>query len=129
MYTFFEPELPNDTIGLPRSKITDGMKSPSERKSSLKLPANKSGSKSSQSKTQRPSPNAEKKAAVNHNHGNVKLPSPEKISWNVLDLKKENYYSCSVGRTRTNARFLLQSSDDVVSFLKQLVGASSGSEI
>lgn len=129
VYTFFEPELPNDTIGLPRSKITDGMKSPSERKSSLKLPANKSGSKSSQSKTQRPSPNAEKKAAVNHNHGNVKLPSPEKISWNVLDLKKENYYSCSVGRTRTNARFLLPSSDDVVSFLKELVGASSGSEI
>lgn len=126
MYTFFEPDLPTDTIGLPRSKITDGMKSPSERRSCLKLPPNKSGSKSSQSKTQRPSPNPEKKAAVNHNHGNVKVPSPEKNSWNVLDLKKENYYSCSVGRTRTNARFLLPSSDDVVSFLKELAGASSG---
>ncbi|KAM5586387.1 alpha,alpha-trehalose-phosphate synthase [UDP-forming] 1 [Rosa sericea] len=125
VYSFFEPELPPDNIGLPRSKITDGLKLPGERRSSLKLPANKSGSKSSQSKTQRPLPNPEKKSAVNHNGGSVRWPSPEKISWNVLDLKKENYYSCSVGRTRTNARFLLQSSDDVVSFLKELADASS----
>lgn len=125
MYTFFEPDLPTDPIGLPRSKITDGMKSPSERRSSLKLPANKGGSKSSQSKTQRCSPNPEKKAAINHNYGNVRCPSPEKISYSVLDLKKENYYSCAVGRARTNARYLLQTSDDVVSFLKELAGASS----
>ncbi|XP_062011701.1 alpha,alpha-trehalose-phosphate synthase [UDP-forming] 1 isoform X2 [Rosa rugosa] len=122
VYSFFEPDPPTENIGLPRSKITDRLKSPGERRSSLKLPANKSGSKSSQSKTQRPIPNPEKKSAVS---GSVRWPSPEKISWNVLDLKKENYYSCSVGRTRTNARFLLQSSDDVVSFLKELADASS----
>ncbi|KAL6196653.1 hypothetical protein ACLB2K_032267 [Fragaria x ananassa] len=128
VYTFFEPDLSTDNNGLPRSKITDGLRSSGERRSSSKLPANKSGSKSSQNKTQRPLPNPEKKAAVNHKSGNVRWPSPDKISWNVLDLKKENYYSCSVGRTRTNARYLLQSSDDVVSFLKELADASSDFE-
>ncbi|XP_050111458.1 alpha,alpha-trehalose-phosphate synthase [UDP-forming] 1-like isoform X2 [Malus sylvestris] len=125
VYTFFEPDLPFEPIGLPRTKISDGLK-PNERRSSLKAPAIKGGSKSSQSKAQRLLPNSEKKNA-NHNTTNPRWPSPEKISWNVLDLKKENYYSCSVGRTRTNARYLLQSSDDVVSFLKELAGASSAS--
>ncbi|XP_070664350.1 alpha,alpha-trehalose-phosphate synthase [UDP-forming] 1-like isoform X2 [Malus domestica] len=125
VYTFFEPDLPFEPIGLPRTKISDGLK-PNERRSSLKAPAIKGGSKSSQSKAQRLVPNSEKKNA-NHNTTNPRWPSPEKISWNVLDLKKENYYSCSVGRTRTNARYLLQSSDDVVSFLKELAGASSAS--
>ncbi|KAB2616062.1 alpha,alpha-trehalose-phosphate synthase 1-like [Pyrus ussuriensis x Pyrus communis] len=134
VYTFFEPDLPPDPSSLSRTKIPDGLK-PNERRSSLKAPAIKSGSKSSQSKGQRaPLPNHEKKNA-NHNTTNPRWPSPEKVSWNVLDLKKENYYSCSVGRTRTNARYVLQSSDDVVSFLKELAGASSagasssGSEI
>ncbi|KAM1805271.1 hypothetical protein ACFX12_031044 [Malus domestica] len=126
VYTFFEPDLPPDPSSLPRTKIPDGLK-PNERRSSLKAPAIKSGSKSSQSKAQRaPLPNHEKKNA-NHNTTNPRWPSPEKVSWNVLDLKKENYYSCAVGRTRTNARYLLQSSDDVVSFLKELAGASSAS--
>ncbi|BFG28949.1 hypothetical protein CerSpe_152230 [Prunus speciosa] len=125
VYTFFEPDLPPEQMGLPR-KMTDGQKLPSERRSSLKVPSNKSASKSAQSKTQRPLPNPEKKNAT-HSNGNARWPSPEKTSWNVLDLKRENYYSCTVGRTRTNARYLLQSSDDVVSFLKELAGASSAS--
>lgn len=124
VYTFFEPDLPPEQMGLPR-KMTDGQKLPSERRSSLKVPSNKSASKSAQSKTQRPLLNPEKNAT--HSNGNARWPSPEKTSWNVLDLKKENYYSCTVGRTRTNARYLLQSSDDVVSFLKELAGASSAS--
>ncbi|KAL6283370.1 hypothetical protein ACE6H2_014299 [Prunus campanulata] len=124
VYTFFEPDLPPEQMGLPR-KMTDGQELPSERRSSLKVPSNKSASKSAQSKTQRPLPNPEKNA--NHSNGNARWPSPEKTSWNVLDLKRENYYSCTVGRTRSNARYLLQSSDDVVSFLKELAGASSAS--
>lgn len=125
VYTFFEPDLPPEPMGLPR-KMTDGQKLPSERRSSLKVPSNKNASKSAQSKTQRLLLNGEKKNA-NHSNGNPRWPSPEKISWNVLDLKRENYYSCTVGRTRTNARYLLQSSDDVVSFLTELAGASSAS--
>jgi trehalose 6-phosphate synthase/phosphatase len=124
VYTFFEPELPSDAVGIARSKATDGLKLPVERRSSLKLPPSRSGSKSSQTRTPRPSPNPDKKP-VNPTCGSSRRPSPEKISWNVLDLKGENYFSCSVGRTRTNARYILQSSDDVVSFLKEL--ASSGS--
>lgn len=46
------------------------------------------------------------------------------MSWregsSVLDLKGENYFSCAVGRKRSNARFLLNSSDEVVCFLKEL---------
>ncbi|KAL3613709.1 threalose-6-phosphate phosphatase [Castilleja foliolosa] len=45
-------------------------------------------------------------------------------SWNVLDLKMENYFSCAVGRTCTSARYLLSSSDKVVNFLKELAAES-----
>ncbi|KAE9621580.1 putative alpha,alpha-trehalose-phosphate synthase (UDP-forming) [Lupinus albus] len=72
----------------------------------------------------RPQANAEKKQA-NHIARTPRRPAPEKTSWNVLDLKKENYFSCAVGRTQTNARYTLGSSDDVVSFLKELAAASS----
>ncbi|PON98538.1 Trehalose-phosphatase [Trema orientale] len=123
VYTFFEPVLPADILGLPRTKAIDGPKLPCERKS-LKAPANKNGPKPSHSRTQGPLPNHEKKTA-NHNSGTNRRPSPGKSSWNVLDLKVENYFSCAVGRPRTNARYLLISSDDVVSFLKQLANSSS----
>ncbi|KAK4481285.1 hypothetical protein RD792_012170 [Penstemon davidsonii] len=38
----------------------------------------------------------------------------------ILDLKGQNYFSCAVGRSRSNARYLLGSSAEVVSFLKEL---------
>lgn len=125
VYTFFEPELPSDAIAIARTKANDGPKLPCERRSSLKLPANRSGSKSSSSQrqTQRPLLNPDKRI-TNHTCGSGRRPSPEKVSWNVLDLKGENYFSCAVGRTRTNARYTLGSSDDVVSFLKELADAS-----
>lgn len=125
MYTFFEPELPSDALGIARTKACEGMKPPLERRPSLKLPASKSGSKSSNNpRAQRPLPNSEKRTAANNSSGSGKRSSPEKISWNVLDLKGDNYFSCAVGRTRTNARYLLSSSDDVVSFLKELAGSA-----
>ncbi|XP_030525172.1 alpha,alpha-trehalose-phosphate synthase [UDP-forming] 1-like [Rhodamnia argentea] len=123
VYTFFEPELPSDALGIARTKATDGVKSPGEKRSSLKLPASKSGSKASAMKTQRPLPNPDKRNN-NHASGSGRRSSPDKISWNVLDLKGENYFSCAVGRPRTNARYLVGSSDDVVLFLKELAHAS-----
>ncbi|KAF7112679.1 hypothetical protein RHSIM_RhsimUnG0206600 [Rhododendron simsii] len=129
VYTFFEPELPSDTLGAAsRTKVTDTIKLPGERRPPLKLPASRNGSssKSSQGRTQRPHPNSEKKTN-NHVYGTGRRPSPEKVTWNVLDLKGENYFSCTVGRTRTNARYLLGSSDEVVAFLKELAGASVAS--
>ncbi|GJN28193.1 hypothetical protein PR202_gb16290 [Eleusine coracana subsp. coracana] len=44
----------------------------------------------------------------------------------VLDLKGENYFSCTVGRKQSNARFLLNSSNEVVSVLKELATATPG---
>ncbi|GAV60678.1 Glyco_transf_20 domain-containing protein/Trehalose_PPase domain-containing protein [Cephalotus follicularis] len=126
VYSFFEPELPSDAMGIARTKATDGIKSPGERRPSLRLPVSRSGSKSSQNKTQRPFSNPEQRSN-NHGCGSRQRPSPEKNSWNVLDLNKENYFSCAVGRTRTTARYLLQTSDSVVAFLKKLVDASISS--
>ncbi|KAK7257131.1 hypothetical protein RIF29_30873 [Crotalaria pallida] len=123
IYAFFEPDLPSIGVGLPRTKVTDAVKYPTERRPSLKTPTIKSGSKTSQNKTQKPVSNSEKKTS-NHSQ---RRPSPEKVSWNVLDLNKENYFSCAVGRIRTNARYTLGSPDDVVAFLMELVDASSSS--
>ncbi|KAJ6423519.1 hypothetical protein OIU84_024476 [Salix udensis] len=125
VYTFFEPELPSDGLGAARTKQNDGQKSPNERRPSTKLPtaSSRSGPKSSQSKAQRALTNPEK-GNPNHSCGNSRRASAEKISWNVLDLKGDNYFSCAVGRTRTNARYQLGSSDDVVSFLTRLANAS-----
>ncbi|KAK7405364.1 hypothetical protein VNO78_06615 [Psophocarpus tetragonolobus] len=126
LYSFFEPDLPSIGVGFPRSKVTtDGVKFPVERKPSLKAPAaTKSGPRPSQNKAQRAVSSSEKKTN-NHICSTPRKSAPEKVSWNVLDLNKENYFSCTVGRTRTNARYILDSSDDVVSFLKELAGASS----
>nr|ADO16162.1 trehalose-6-phosphate synthase [Petunia x hybrida] len=123
VYTFFEPELPSDCIGIPRSKVSDALKVPGERRAAPKVPSNRTSSKSSQNRN-RPESNSEKKTS-NHASGGGRRSSPENVSWNVLDLKKENYFSCAVGRTRTNARYLLSTPDDIVAFLKELAEASS----
>ncbi|KAG6790362.1 hypothetical protein POTOM_006515 [Populus tomentosa] len=124
VYTFFEPELPSDGLVAARTRQNDGPKSPNERRPPMKLPASRSGPKSSQGKAQRALINPEK-GSPNHSCGNSRRPSAEKTSWNVLDLKGDNYFSCAVGRTRTNARYQLGSSDDVVSFLTRLANAST----
>ncbi|CAH8318983.1 unnamed protein product [Eruca vesicaria subsp. sativa] len=131
VYTFFEPELPSDIIipAIARSKSSSG----DRRQPSKSTHNNKSSSKSSSSSnsnnnkaSQRSLQTAERKSGSNnHSLGNSsRRPSPEKISWNVLDLKGENYFSCAVGRTRTSARYLLGSPDDVVCFLEKLADTS-----
>ncbi|KAG4204446.1 hypothetical protein ERO13_A04G044800v2 [Gossypium hirsutum] len=133
VYTFFEPELPFDALSIARSKPFDGPRLlPAERRPPLKLPASKSGAKSSlQKKTQPPSPAPDRRTSSYYSCGSLlRHPSvPEKISWSVLDLKGDNYFSCAVGRTRTSARYLLGSSDDVVSFLNRLANASSSRDL
>lgn len=128
VYTFFEPDLPCDGMGIPRSKITDALKAPGDRRSTPKLSSSKSSNaKSSQSRT-KPIPNLEKKTP-NHASGGGRRSAAENsnASWNVLDLKKENYFSCAVGRKRTNARYVMKTSDDVVAFLRQLAESSTSS--
>lgn len=118
VYAFFEPELPPESINLPKFKGPDQVPYFFERRSAPKFQTSRSSSKSSQQKYQRP--------AISPNPGAGRRPSPEteRTSWNVLDLKKENYFSCAVGRTRTNARYLLNSSADVVAFMNELAEAS-----
>ncbi|XP_052887098.1 alpha,alpha-trehalose-phosphate synthase [UDP-forming] 1-like isoform X2 [Gossypium arboreum] len=125
VYTFFEPELPSDA-NMAKCKPIDAPKLPTEKKAPSKLPATKSGPKSSQTKTPKPSPAPDKRTVNNHSSGSSRRASPEKVkekekmAWSVLDLKGDNYFSCAVGRKRTSARYLLGSSDDVVSFLSRL---------
>ncbi|KAK4285832.1 hypothetical protein QN277_002474 [Acacia crassicarpa] len=127
VYSFFEPELPSSSVGVARAKTSEAVKFPAERRSSLKMPTStKTGTKSAQNKAQRPVSNSEKKTTNHICNAAPRRPAPDKISsWNVLDLKKDNYFSCAVGRTRTNARYVLGSSDDVAAFLKELARASS----
>ncbi|CAO2833279.1 unnamed protein product [Amaranthus hypochondriacus] len=114
IYTFFEPELPSDNVSHPKSKAFDTSKFPD------RLPSHGRT-------TQRSTPNSDKSSNLKSGGLSGKQQS-EKTSWNILDLEKENYFSCAVGRTRTNARYTIGSSDDVVSFLTRLAEASlSGS--
>ncbi|XXG86564.1 hypothetical protein AAC387_Pa11g1430 [Persea americana] len=115
-----------------RAKAAEASKtsSSSDKWSSPKQPANRSGSKASHGRTQKNSAGPEKKsAAINHGNDDVWRSLQDNIAWHegssVLDLKGDNYFSCAVGRKRSNARYLLASSDDVVAFLKNLAAKST----
>lgn len=130
IYTFFEPNLPLEQAAATRVKAEASKTSSSDKWSSPKQPANRSGSKASQSRTHKNSAVPEKKpAATNHSNDAGWRSSQENIAWHegssVLDLKGDNYFSCAVGRKRSSARYLLVSSDDVVSFLKELATESA----
>ena len=145
VYTFFEPELPSDIIpaiarsrpssdrGGTRSSSGGGDRRPPSKSTHHNNNNSKSSSKSSSSNSNHHNNKASsqrslqtaKSGSNNHSLGNSRRPSPEKISWNVLDLKGENYFSCAVGRTRTSARYLLGSPDDVVCFLEKLADTSA----
>lgn len=120
VYTFFEPELPPDTLGVSRSKVSDASKvSVSKRQGPKPPPCTSSFRGQGKSQQQQQSACTEKKSRRSSAENNT--------CWNVLDLKKENYFSVAVGRKRTNARYLLNSSDDVVSFLKLLAETACSS--
>ncbi|KAG8386486.1 hypothetical protein BUALT_Bualt03G0153600 [Buddleja alternifolia] len=128
VYTFFEPELPTDSMNIARTKASDAMKHSTDKRPSPKLPTGRSSSKSHAKSQQQHGLNLDKKSSTGSTFGtgssNSKRSTPENTSWNVLDLKKENYFSCAVGRTRTNARYLLNTSDDVVVFLKEMASVA-----
>ncbi|OVA14303.1 Glycosyl transferase [Macleaya cordata] len=121
VYTFFEPELPAEPPSTLRSKSFNATRTSVHRQSTPKLARSKSGSKASYGRAERTSLTLENRTSY-HSRGK-KTVLNEGLS--VLDLKKENYFSCAVGRTCSNARYLLNSSDDVVIFLKELAASSS----
>ncbi|KAK6134447.1 hypothetical protein DH2020_031812 [Rehmannia glutinosa] len=114
VFTFFEPELPPDAMGTPRTKVSDSIQHSSEKRRR---------SSKSQGRSQLHGSHTDKESTSSSG----RRSSQENTSWNVLDLKKENYFSCAVGRTRTNARYLLNSSDEVVTFLKELAASPESS--
>eukprot|EP00249_Psilotum_nudum_P019213 c27145_g1_i1 orf=266-3322(-) len=138
IYTFFEPELPferecNNNGRLPESK------GPPEKRSGTKTgdkPVAKGSGKLSATRSKTSS-----QASPDHNGAHAKSANKDgrfkdrhlDDEWgrqegsSVLDLKGENYFSCAVGRKRSNARYSLPLSEDVISFLKSI--ASSYSEL
>ncbi|XP_076958582.1 alpha,alpha-trehalose-phosphate synthase [UDP-forming] 1-like [Bidens hawaiensis] len=128
LYTFFEPELPVDNIGITRPRLSDATKPHADRRSG------KCGSKTPQKQSHQRHTDNKRNGNGNGNcngnsngvgnGGRRSSSSPDKITWNVLDLKGDNYFSCAVGRLRTSARYLLLSVEEVVSFLTDLSTAS-----
>ncbi|XP_068642525.1 alpha,alpha-trehalose-phosphate synthase [UDP-forming] 1-like [Aristolochia californica] len=127
IYTFFEPELPAEPVTTTRAKVASDIIKTTDRRFSQKLSNNRSGCKTSHNRNQKASVAPERRGVTNNGDG-VWRSSQENIAWHegssVLDLKGENYFSCAVGRKCSNARYLLVSSDDVVTFLKELASAS-----
>ncbi|KAF2305366.1 hypothetical protein GH714_004299 [Hevea brasiliensis] len=120
IYAFFEPELPSESPGIVKSKSPDPVGLPVP-----KVPSGRTRSKGHLKKQRSMSAlewnslgSAGWRPIVND-----RVSVHEGSS--VLDLKGENYFSCAVARKLSNARYLLGTSDDVVTLLKQLADASS----
>ncbi|KAL7087471.1 hypothetical protein ACP275_13G070000 [Erythranthe tilingii] len=113
IYTFFEPELPPDSMGGLRSKSTDS----TSRHGSEKRPTPKLQTVGRS--------NSSRRSSGGSSSGSGRRSTQEETAWSVLDLKTENYFSCAVARTRTRARYLLNSSEDVVSFIKEIAAAGA----
>ncbi|XP_020547303.1 alpha,alpha-trehalose-phosphate synthase [UDP-forming] 1-like, partial [Sesamum indicum] len=110
IYTFFEPELPAG---------------PASRANSLnRFTSNSTGLAAFCRKAPLPFPAPEKKGTSTLCNGHWWSRMRERMTMHegpsVLDLKGENYFSCAVGRKRSSARYLLGSSSEVVSLLKEL---------
>ncbi|XP_074570010.1 alpha,alpha-trehalose-phosphate synthase [UDP-forming] 1-like [Curcuma longa] len=132
IYTFFEPELPSEPANSSRMKLSEASKATPDKRltgrSSSSIKNN--NSRGSHVKSQRVVPvGSEKKMSANHNIPAGWRSPQEAMSWregsSVLDLKGDNYFSCAVGRKRSNARYLLNTSDEVVTFLTNLAAAAS----
>ncbi|TVU20585.1 hypothetical protein EJB05_36799 [Eragrostis curvula] len=121
IYVFFDPEYPSETKVKPEGGSASLDRRPNGRSSN-----GRSNSRNSQSRVQKAQAASEKSSSSGHSTTSSNHDWREGSS--VLDLKGENYFSCAVGRKRSNARYLLNSSDEVVSFLKELATATSGSQ-
>lgn len=126
VYTFFEPDLPSEVPHTARATVTNPFGVPVP-----KTPSNGVPPKSARLKKQRSLSILERRAS---SHGSAVFWRPivqDRLSLHegssVLDLKGDNYFSCAVGRKRSNARYLLGSSDDVVTLVKELTECSSTS--
>ncbi|KAJ8761922.1 hypothetical protein K2173_006524 [Erythroxylum novogranatense] len=120
VYQFFEPELPNGSPPLTRSRSPDPVST-----SRPKYPGNRSQSRA-HLKKQRSLSTLER---GNFRSSAWRPVAHDRVSFHegssVLDLRSENYFSCAVSRKRSTARYVLPSSDDVVNLLMDLAEALS----
>lgn len=120
IYVFFDPEYPSESKVKPESSST-----PLDRKPNGRASNGRSNSRSSQSRTPKTQQAAPERSSSS-SHSSTSSSHDWREGSSVLDLKGENYFSCAVGRKRSNARYLLNSSEEVVSFLKELATATAG---
>ncbi|CAA0832395.1 Alpha-alpha-trehalose-phosphate synthase [Striga hermonthica] len=121
IYTFFEPELP---MGPPaptaRAKVANSPNRSTANPTGLG-PCRKAP-RMTQSLDRKPN------SSTVVGNGNWWSQMRERMTMHegssVLDLKGENYFSCAVGRKRSSARYLMGSSADVLSLLKELASVS-----
>lgn len=134
IYTFFEPELPSEPSNASKGKGPDSTKSgPDNRKPTGKASSSRNSSRASQpgSKKSQTGSGSDKRASPGQRAPipNAWQTTQDSVSWregsSVLDLNGDHYFSCAVNRKRSNARYLLKTSDDVVSFLKDLADAAA----
>ncbi|KAI5670720.1 hypothetical protein M9H77_11084 [Catharanthus roseus] len=117
IYTFFDPEAPAGPAATTSTRII----SPINRSAS-RFSARSNVQPFLRKATQRFS--FPKKKPLSNGNGNWWSAMRDRMTVHegssVLDLRKENYFSCAVGRKRSSARYLLGSSADVVSLLNGL---------
>ncbi|EFJ09193.1 trehalose phosphate synthase [Selaginella moellendorffii] len=112
IYTFFEPELPFLDAAVFSSKLQDKRVSKSSSKHGSSRHAK------SHPATMSPDRKRSEEEQLIEEAGRWEGSS-------VLDLKGENYFSCAVGASkRSLARYCLNSSDEVVTFLSSLAAAT-----
>ncbi|KAL5839222.1 hypothetical protein ACOSQ3_011927 [Xanthoceras sorbifolium] len=116
VYTFFEPELPFEPPPLPRAKVADAVRASMSQFSS--------GSKVARYRKQRSLSAIERRVTNQLTTGGWWPTIRDRMALHegssVLDLKGDHYFSCAVARKRSNARYLVGSSNDVVALLKEL---------
>ncbi|KAK9086039.1 hypothetical protein Sjap_026450 [Stephania japonica] len=128
IFSFFDPELADESLATSRAMVTEMVQTRHTESCFLpKMVPAQNGSRTTHSCSQKASTSLDKRNS-NNNGWDMWQSQQENVTWHegssVLDLNAENYFSCAVGRKRSNARYLLGSSDEVVAFLKQLAAAS-----
>ncbi|XVF87250.1 hypothetical protein PTKIN_Ptkin18bG0103700 [Pterospermum kingtungense] len=125
IYTFFEPELPSETPPPVRPQVPTPVRTTT---SETKLPVSRSAPRPARLKKQRSLSTIERKTKYPIVGGVLQSVVADRMSLqegsSVLDLQGDNYFSCSVARKRSNSRYQLGSSDDVVRLLREMADHS-----
>uniref|UniRef100_A0A0E0DTY9 alpha,alpha-trehalose-phosphate synthase (UDP-forming) n=1 Tax=Oryza meridionalis TaxID=40149 RepID=A0A0E0DTY9_9ORYZ len=122
IYVFFDPEYPSESKVKPDSSGSVSL----DRRPNGRPSNGRSNSRNSQSRTPKAQAAPERSSSSSSSsQGTPNSHHDWREGSSVLDLKGENYFSCAVGRKRSNARYLLNSSEEVVSFLKEMADATA----